>query len=155
MYPNLTSRADILAMLDELTESRLKILGDCAELTPEQLADPVYPGTWSVLKNLAHLAWAELFMLAAVQSRPNPVVKERLPKEPPLELGALRTALDEANAAAIAFLKAHPESVLAEKCVFGRNQTEQTVGGLYFHIIEHEIGHRAFVLHKLAKLRGK
>lgn len=155
MYPNLTCRDDILAMLDEMTEARLKILDACAKLTNEQLSDPVYPGTWSALKNLAHLASAELFMLAFIKSRPTAPSKEALPKEPPHELSAIRTALDEAHADAIAFLKANPESVLAEKCVFGRNLADQTVGGLYFHIVEHEIGHRAFVLNKLAKLQGK
>jgi uncharacterized damage-inducible protein DinB len=139
-------------MLDEITESRMKIIDTCAKLTKEQLNDSVYPGTWSVLKNLAHLAWAEQYILAFVKSRPSPAPKESLPKEAPLDLSAIRTALDEAHAEAIAFLKSNPESVLAEKCVYGRNVTERTVGGLYFHIVEHEIGHRAFVLHKLGKL---
>ena len=155
MYPKLTNRADILEMLDEMISTRQKILDRCASLTKEQLDDPVYPGTWSVLKNLAHLAWAEIFMLAAIKSRPNAAPKEGLPKEPPLEMAAIRTMLDEAQAEAIAFLKSHPESVLSEKCVFGKNQAEQTVGGLFYHIVEHEIGHRMFVLHKLGKLQGK
>ncbi len=155
MYPKLTNRDDILKMLDEMIEARAKILDACGTLTTEQLNDPVYPGTWNVLKNLTHLAWAEGFMLAYIKSRPNPAPKESLPKEAPLEMGAIRTALDEAHAEAIAFLKANPESVLAERCVFGKNNVEQTVGGLYFHIIEHEIGHRAFILHKLKKLQAK
>jgi uncharacterized damage-inducible protein DinB len=141
-------------MLDEMIVIRQKILDACGKLTVEQLNDPVYAGTWSVLKNLAHLANAESFMLAFIKSRPNPAPKESLPKESPLEPAAVRTALDEAHAEAIAFLKANPESVLAEKCVFGKNHVEQTVGGLYFHIIEHEIGHRTFVLHKLKKLKA-
>lgn len=152
MYPKLTSRADVLAMLDDMTEVRQKILDQCAKLTTEQLNDPVYPGTWSVLKNLAHLASAELFMLAFVKSRPGVPPKESFAKEPPPELSAIRVALDEAHAETIAFLKANPESVLAEKCAFGKDKAEQTVGGLYFHIVEHEIGHRTFVLHKLKKL---
>ncbi|MCE9534563.1 MAG: DinB family protein [Planctomycetes bacterium] len=155
MYPNLTSRGDTLKMLDEMIETRQKILDLCGRLTVEQLNDPVYPGTWSVLKNLAHLASSELFMMAYIKSRPGPAAKESLPKEPAQELAVVRVALDEAHADAIAFLKANPESVLAEPCVFGRALVPQTVGGLYFHIIEHEIGHRTFILHKLAKLQGK
>lgn len=156
MYPRLTSRADILEMLDELTASRQKILDACGRLSVEQLNDPVYPGTWSVLKNLAHLAFAEPFMLTFIKCRLNQPATETLPKEPPPDLASVRTALDEVHAEAIAFLKSNPESVLSEKCVFGvKNLTEQTVGGLYFHIVEHEIGHRMFVLHKLGKLQGK
>ena len=154
MYPTLTHRDDLLKMLDEMIEARLKILDTCSQLTTEQLNDPVYPGTWNLLKNLAHLASSEGFMLAFVKSRPNPALKENFPREPSHELGAIRTALDEVHAEAIAFLKANPESVLAEKCVFGKNNVEQTVGGLYFHIIEHELGHRAFILHKLKKLQA-
>jgi uncharacterized damage-inducible protein DinB len=155
MYPKLTNRSDVLEMLDEMLAFRRKMIDACTGLTVEQLNDPVYPGTWSVLKNLAHLASAESFMLAHIKSRPGAPPKESLPKEPPHELMAVRTALDEAHAETIAFLKANPESVLAEKCVFGRNLVEDTVGGLYFHIVEHEIGHRTFVMHKLAKLRQK
>ena len=155
MYPKLTNRGDVLKMLDEMLEFRQKMIDLCTKLTVEQLNDPVYPGTWSVLKNLAHLASAELYMMAHIKSRPVAPAKESLPKEPPHELAAVRTALDEAHAEAIAFLKANPESVLAEKSVFGRNLSEQTVGGLYFHIVEHEIGHRTFVMHKLGKLQGK
>jgi uncharacterized damage-inducible protein DinB len=156
MYPKLTCRADILEMLDEMTSSRHKILDTCGKLRIEQLNDPVYPGTWSVLKNLAHLAFAEQFMLSFVKNRPNPTDKDNLPKEPPHDLASVRIMLDEAHAEAIAFLKSNPESVLSEKCSFGlKNLTEQTVGGLYFHIVEHEIGHRTFVLHKLGKLQGK
>ena len=94
-------------------------------------------------------------MLAYVKSRPSTPAKESLPKEPPHELAVVRTALDESHAEAVAFLKSNPESVLAEKCVFGRALSEQTVGGVFFHIVEHEIGHRTFVLHKLNKLQGK
>jgi uncharacterized damage-inducible protein DinB len=154
MYPKLTSKTDVLAMLDEMIAYRLKIFDRCAKLSVEQLNDPVYPGTWSVLKNLAHCAAAEQFMLTFIKSRPGAPAKVAL-EEAPHELAAVRTALDEAHAEAIAFLKANPESVLAEKCVFGRNLVEETVGGVYFHIVEHEIGHRTFVMHKLAKLQGK
>jgi uncharacterized damage-inducible protein DinB len=155
MYPSLTSRSDILKMLDEMTEARQKILDICTKLSVEQLNDPVYPGTLTVLKNLAHLAFAEHLMVASIKCRPKALVRETLPPEPAHDLGVIRTALDEAHAEAIAFLKSHPESVLAEPCLFGRKNSEETVGGVYFHIIEHEIGHRAFVLHKLAKLQGK
>ncbi len=154
MYPKLLCRDDILKMLDDLTIVRTKMLDLCEKLPPERLVDPVYSGTWSVLKNLAHLAFAELFMLAYIQARPQAPAKELLPKEPAHDLASIRIALDEAHAQTIAFLKANPESVLSENCVFGRNLSEQTVGGIYYHIIEHEIGHRTFTLHKLAKLAG-
>lgn len=151
MYPTLESRSDILKMLDEMTEARKQILEQCVKLTPTQLADPVYAGTWSVLQNLAHLAWAEEWMLLWIKKRPGGVVKEERPPDVPLDLAAIRTALDENQAAAIAFLKANPESVLKEKCLYGR-QGEQTVGGVFFHLIEHEIHHRGFILNKLRKL---
>jgi uncharacterized damage-inducible protein DinB len=152
-YPTLESRGDILKMLDEMTEARQAILGRCARLSATQLNDPVYAGTWSVLKNLAHLGWAEAWMLAWVQARPGLLPQEKRPPEPPLELPALRTALDEAHAAVIAFLKANPEGVLKEKCVYSR-KGDQTVGGVLFHLIEHEIHHRAFILNKLARLEA-
>ena len=153
MYPALESRADILKMLNEMTEARQPILERCARLSAAQRNDPVYPGTWSVLQNLAHLAWAEAWMLAWIQKRPGPLPADERPPEPPPELAAVRTALDEAHAAVIAFVKGRPEAVLKERCFYSR-QGEQTVGGVLFHLIEHEIHHRAFVRHKLAKLEG-
>ena len=152
-YPTLESRADILKMLDEISAAREAILARCAKLTPAQLNDPVYAGTWSLLKNLSHLAWAEAWMLAWIKVRPGLLPQEQRPPEPPLELAALRTALDKAHAAVIAFLKANPESILKEKCVYSR-QGEQTVGGVLFHLIEHEFHHRAFIANKLAKLEA-
>jgi uncharacterized damage-inducible protein DinB len=149
MYPTLESRGDILKMLDEATGARKQILEQCAGLSPAQLDDPVHAGTWSVLQNLAHLAWAEEWMLAWIRKRPGVVPPEERPPEPPLELPAIRTALDEAHAAAIAFVKGNPESVLKEPCRYGRDASEQTVGGVLFHLIEHEIHHRAFIVHKL------
>jgi uncharacterized damage-inducible protein DinB len=154
-YPALTNRDDLLKILLDMTYVRKLILDQCERLTSDQLNDTVYPGTWSILKNLAHLAFAELYMLAFIKSRPDPAPIESYPTEPPLDLHPIRIALDEAHAETISFLKANPESVLTEKCVVGRNQEEVTVGGLYFHIIQHEIGHRAFILHKLKKLLGK
>jgi uncharacterized damage-inducible protein DinB len=151
MYPALESRSDILRMLDEMTEARKKILERCGKLSTVQLNDPVYPGTWSVLQNLTHLAWAEAWMLAWIQSRPGVLAKEGRPAEPPADLAALRAAFDEAHAAAIAFVKSNPESVLRERCQYSR-QGEQTVGGVFFHLIAHEIHHRAFINHKLEKL---
>jgi uncharacterized damage-inducible protein DinB len=150
-YPMLESRGDILKMLNQMTELRQVILTRCAKLTAAQLNDPVYPGTWSLLKNLAHLAWAEAWMLAWIKTRPGPLPQEQRPPEPPLDLAAIRTAFDEAHAAVIAFLKANPESVLKEKCVYSRSG-EQTVGGVLFHLIEHEIHHRGFIARKLMKL---
>ncbi len=152
MYPTLTSRADILKMMEEMTEARRQILERCNQLSAAQLQDPVYPGTWSVLQNLAHLAWAEVWMLAWIRKRPGVLPREERPPEPPAELAAIRTALDEAHASSIAFLKSHPETVLQERCQYSR-QGEQTVGGVFFHLIEHEIHHRAFITHKLAKLQ--
>jgi uncharacterized damage-inducible protein DinB len=154
MYPTLESRGDILKMLDAITVSRKQILERCAELTPAQLQDPVYAGTWSVLENLSHVAWVEAWILAWIQKRPGPLPREEHPPELPLELPAIRTALDEAHAAVIAFLKANPESVLKERCLYSRTG-EQTVGGVLFHLIEHEFHHRAFIAHKLGKLQGK
>ncbi len=153
-YPVLQSRADILRMLDGMTESRQKMLTACAALSPAQLADPVIPGTWSVLKNLTHLAWAEAYMLAWIKKRPGVLPRAEFPPEPPAELDAVRVAFDEAHAEAIAFLKAHPESVLAEPCKYGYDARPETVGGVYFHLVEHEIHHRAFVLYKLRVLKG-
>ena len=152
-YPTLEARADILKMLDEITERRQAILGRCARLTAAQLNDPVYAGTWSLLKNLAHLAWGEEWMLAWIKARPGPLPQDQRPPEPPLDLAAVRTALDEAHAAVIAFLKANPEDVLRQKCVYSRTG-EQTVGGVLFHLIEHEIHHRAFIVNKLGKLEA-
>jgi uncharacterized damage-inducible protein DinB len=151
MYPTLESRGDILKMLDEMTQARKVILEQSGKLREDQLRDPVYPGTWSVLQNLAHLAWAEEWMLAWIQRRPAEVKPEERPPEPPLELSAIRTALDEAHAAVIAFVKGHPEDVLRQRCLYSR-KGEQTVGGVLFHLIEHEIHHRAFIGHKLSKL---
>jgi uncharacterized damage-inducible protein DinB len=153
-YPVLQGRADILRMFDELAEWRQKILSACAGLTAEQLRDPVIPGTWSVLKNLQHLAWAEEYMLMWIKRRPAALPREEWPPEPPADLDAIRTAFDEAHAAAIAFLKGNPEAVLTEPCKYGRDSRPETVGGVFFHLIEHEIHHRAFVLFKLRSLRG-
>jgi uncharacterized damage-inducible protein DinB len=150
-YPMLESRGDILKMLNQMTDLRKVILTRCAKLTAAQLNDPVYPGTWSLLKNLAHLAWAEAWMLAWIKARPGPLPQEQRPPEPPLDLAAIRTAFDEAHAAVIAFLKANAESVLKARCVYSRSG-EQTVGGVLFHLIEHEIHHRGFIAHKLMKL---
>jgi uncharacterized damage-inducible protein DinB len=154
MFPTLESRSDILKMFDELTEARRDILRRCEALPAERLNDPVYPGTWSVLQNLQHLAWAEEFMLAWIGKRPDPLPPEQVPPLPPLQLDALRTALDEAHAAAIAFVKASPEEVLRERSQYGRRDQE-TVGGVLFHLIKHEIHHRAFLLHKLGVLEAK
>jgi uncharacterized damage-inducible protein DinB len=153
MYPNLEARGDILKMLDEFTARRKQVLEHCAKLSEKQLNDPVYAGTWSVLKNLAHVAWAEAYMLAWIQKRPGILPREEFPPEAPLELPAVRTALDESHAAVIAFLKSNPESVLKERCTYSR-QGEQTVGGVLFHLIEHEIHHRGFIMHKLARLQA-
>src|SRR6266436_1459197 len=86
MYPTLESRADILKMLDEMTGARKQILERCGRLSTEQLNDPVYAGTWSLLQNLAHLAWAEVFMLAWIRKRPEMLTKEEWPPEPALNL---------------------------------------------------------------------
>jgi uncharacterized damage-inducible protein DinB len=123
--PVLHCRDDVLRMLDELQEGRLEMLAACRNLSTKQLADPVIPGTWT-----------------------------EVPPEPPADLAAIQTALDEAHAAAIAFLKGNPESVLLEPCRYGRDARHETVGGLYFHLVRHEIGHRAFVRFKLRALQS-
>jgi len=153
MYPQLESRADILKMLDEMTQKRKVILQHCEHMRPEQLHDPVIPGTWSVLKNLVHLAWAEQWMLAWIRKRPGALAPEERPPEPAAELDAVRIALDEAHAGLIAFVKGNPEAVLRERCLYGRGG-EQTVGGVLFHLIEHEIHHRAFIAMKLGRLEA-
>lgn len=153
MFPALRSRADLLAMLYELAGWRRSFVEACTLLSPDQLTDPVFPGTWHLLKNLAHLASAEEYMLAWIHARPHAPSSADLPPDPPLELPAIRVALDEAHAAAIAFLKANPESVLAEACVWGRDSKPETVGGLYWHIVEHELAHRGFLRHKLDRIR--
>jgi uncharacterized damage-inducible protein DinB len=154
MYPTLEARPDILKMLDDMTTARKLILRRCDELTPAQLNDPVYAGTWSILQNLQHLAWAEAWMLAWIQKRPGILPAEGRPPLPPLELAAIRTALDEAHAAVIAFVKGHREEVLKESCQYSK-QGEQTVGGVLFHLIEHEIHHRAFIMNKLGVLAAR
>src|SRR5947207_9479691 len=118
MFPTLESRTDILKMLDELTQSRQEILRRCGQLSATQLQDPVYPGTWPLLQNLAHLAWAEEFMLAWILRRPNPLPKDAWPQEPLLNLEDIGLALDEAHAAAIAFVKGHDAAVLTERCQY-------------------------------------
>jgi uncharacterized damage-inducible protein DinB len=154
VYPTLRSRDDILKMLDELSVFRQKILAACEKLPAEKLHDPVYAGTWSVVKNLQHLAWAEEYMLKWVQKRPDALPWEEWPAEPQADLAAVRTAFDEAHAAVIAFLKGNPEAVLQERCLYGRSKSVQTVGGVLFHLVEHEIHHRGFVMHKLGKLQA-
>ncbi|MCS6850292.1 MAG: DinB family protein [Gemmataceae bacterium] len=151
MFPTLESKGDILRILEEITRSRKTILEVCGRLSTRQLHDPVYPGTWSVLQNLQHLAWYEAWMLAWIQKRPHALPRAEWPPEVPLELAAIRTALDEAHAAVIAFLKRHPDAVLREHCQYA-GLTHETVGGVLFHLIEHEFHHRAFVAHKLRVL---
>jgi uncharacterized damage-inducible protein DinB len=153
-FPVIHSRADILQMLDELATGRREMLAACDKLSPEKRRDPVVPSTWSVLKNLTHLAWAEAYMLAWIKKRPAALPKAEFPPEPAEDLAAIRTVFDEAHAEAIAFLKSNPDSVLAEPCVYGRDVTAQSVGGVFFHLVEHEIGHRAVVRFKLRMLGG-
>jgi uncharacterized damage-inducible protein DinB len=155
MYPTLQSRDDLLKMLGDMTEGRKTMLAACGRLTDAQLRDPVIPGTWSVLENLVHLARVEEFMLASVQARSGHHAPADLWTPAPADLPAVATALDEAHAAVIAFLKANPEEVLREPCRYGRKATEQTVGGVFFHLVEHEIHHRAFVMFKLKRLLGQ
>jgi uncharacterized damage-inducible protein DinB len=135
-----------------MKRTRTEILERCGKLTEAQLQDPVCPGTWSVLQSLAHLAFAEEYMLAWIKRRPHVLPRDEFPPRPAEELPALRFALDEAHAGVIAFVKAHPEAVLRERCQSDL-PGEHTVGGILFHLIEHEIHHRGFIRHKLAKLQ--
>src|SRR5438046_6502531 len=105
MYPALECRADLLKMLNEITTDRQAILGHCARLTPDQLHNPVIPGTWSLLENLAHLARVEAYILESVQCRPGRLPRERAPASVAPAWPGGSIALDEAHAAAIAFLK--------------------------------------------------
>jgi uncharacterized damage-inducible protein DinB len=153
MYADLQSSADLLRMLYALTQARREILARCARMSAEQLLDPVYAETWSILKNLAHLAWAEEYMLSWIGRRPGILPAAEFPVEPPIEFASVSRALDESHAAAIAFLKANPESVLREPCQYGRRLVQTTVGGVFYHLVEHEIHHRGFILHKLEHLK--
>ena len=153
MFPKLESKSDILKMLDEMTAKRKPILEYCRTMNEEQLNNPVYPGTWSILQNLSHLAWAEAWMLAWIQKRPNPLPNEERPADVPLNLPAISKALDEEHAAMIAFVKGNPEAVLKEKTLYSKTG-EQSVGGVLYHLIGHEVHHRAFIWHKLEKLLG-
>ena len=152
----LPARPNLEHLRNEAKQRLTTLRGDdpTARLSDAQRNDPVYPGTWSVLQNLAHLAWAESYMLAWIEKRPGTLPREEFPPETPTDLPAITVAFDEAHAAAIAFLKSHPEEVLKEKCQYSRHG-EQTVGGVFFHLIEHEIHHRAFIKHKLAVLTRK
>ena len=153
-FPVLHSRSDVLQMLDELTAGRKEILAACDKLSPAQLQDPVVPGTWSVLKNLTHLAWAEAYMLGVDQEAACSFAENGISAGTGRGHPAMYcTVFDEAHAEAIAFLKSNPESVLAEPCVYGRDANAQSVGGVFFHLVEHEIGHRAVVRFKLRQLQ--
>jgi uncharacterized damage-inducible protein DinB len=155
MFPTLESRDDILKMLGDVTEGRKAMHAACQRLTDAQLRDPVIPGTWSVLQNLDHLAVAQAYMLASMQARPQHLLPPANIVTPaPADLAGVATALDEAHAAVIAFLKSQPESVLREPCRYGRKGADQTVGGVFFHLVDHEIHHRAFVNFKLQRLLG-
>src|SRR5436190_8678439 len=101
--PVLHCRDDVLRMLDELYEARQEILMAVDKLSPKQLADPVIPGTWTLVKNLQHLAWAEEFILAWVKKRPAVLPVSEYPAECAPDFVAIKTAFVEALAAAIAF----------------------------------------------------
>src|ERR1700694_1990017 len=97
MYPALESRGDIFKMLDGMTMARKEVLDRCGRLSPDKLNDPVYPGTWSVLKNLAHLAWAGPRNTCARGPRGAPVfgpqgsaTRSRLPSYPPSARRSMR-----------------------------------------------------------------
>src|SRR5262249_54281020 len=101
-----------------------------------------------------HLAFAEAYMLAWIHNRPEVLACNEFPPRPALELADLRIAFDEAHAATIAFVKGNAEEVLQEPCRY-ELPGDHTVGGILFHLIEHEIHHRAFILHKLGKLQNE
>jgi len=50
-------------------------------------------------------------------------------------------------------VKGNPEAVLKEKTLYSKTG-EQSVGGVLYHLIGHEVHHRAFIWHKLEKLLG-
>jgi uncharacterized damage-inducible protein DinB len=152
VFPPLTCRGDVLAMLDELSRVDLELWARCRTLSDAWLNDPVIPGTWPVLRILAHLAATEAYALACIEQRPDAVARPPEP-EGPLDREAVLTDLDEARAATLSFVKSRPEAVLAERCQYG-DAGEQTVGGVLYHLIEHIIHHRAFVQFKLEHLRA-
>jgi uncharacterized damage-inducible protein DinB len=153
VFPPLTSRDNLLKMLDELSRVDVEIWARCRALTDAQLNDPVIPGTWPVLRILAHLAATEAYALECIEKRPNAVVRPAEP-EGPLDREAVLTDLDEARAATLSFVKSRPEAVLTERCQFG-DEGEQTVGGVLYHLIEQVIHHRAFVRFKLRRLEAQ
>ena len=152
VFPPLTSRDDLLKMLDELSRVDLEIWARCRTLTDAQLNDPVIPGTWPLLRILAHLAATEAYVLECIEKRPGAVVR---PAEPDgtLDREAVLTDLDEARAATLSFVKSRPEAVLTERCQFG-DAGEQTVGGVLYHLIEQVIHHRAFLLLKMESMQA-
>ena len=149
VFPPLTSRGDLLLMLGELSRVDLEIWARCRELSEEQLNDPVIPGTWPMLRILAHLAATEAYALACIEQRPNAVPRPA-ESEGPYEREAVLTDVDEARAATLSFVKSRPEAVLVEECQYGE-VGEQTVGGVLYHLIEHVIHHRAFLRLKMAQ----
>jgi uncharacterized damage-inducible protein DinB len=150
VFPPLTSRGDVLAMLDELSRVDLEIWARCRTLSDAQLNDPVIPGTRPILRILAHLAATEAYALACIEQRPNAVARPPEP-EGPLDREAVLTDLDEARAATLSFVKSRPESVLTERCQYGE-AGEQTVGGVLYHLIEHVIQYRGGILFKLGRI---
>ena len=152
MIAELQHRDDVLRLLEAVAATRRDVLARCAELPADSLARPAEPGLWSVLQTLTHLAQTQERLLAFAKRRPGDVQPGDVPAAPPPELPAVQTALDEAMAASIAFLKSHPEAVLLEPARWPRGQT--TVGGVYFVMTRHDIHHTAFVRGKLERLRG-
>jgi uncharacterized damage-inducible protein DinB len=153
LFPPLTSRSDLLLMLDALSRADLDVWARCRELPIEQLNVPVFQGTWPVLRILAHLAATESYVLECIAQRPH-AVPRHAEREGPYAREAVLTDLDESRAATLAFVKSRQESVMSERCFHG-DAGEQTVGGVLFHLIEHTIHHRAFVLIKLDRVTGR
>jgi uncharacterized damage-inducible protein DinB len=149
LFPPLTSRNDLLLMLDALSRADLEVWARCREMPIEQLNEPVFQGTWPVIRILAHLAATESYVLECVAQRPNVVLRHAEP-DGPYTREAVLTDLDESRAATLAFIKSRQESVLSELCFYG-DAGEQTVGGVLFHLIERTIHHRALVLFKLER----
>jgi uncharacterized damage-inducible protein DinB len=149
VFPPLTSRGDLLLMLNELSRVDLETWARCRGLSDSQLNNPMIPGTWPILRILAHLAAEEAYALACIEQRPRAVARPA-EREGPYERDALVTELDESRAATLAFVKSRPETVLTEKCQYG-DAGEQTVGGVLYHLIEQVIQYRAIFLFTLAR----
>lgn len=151
MYPALESRADVLKMLEELRKKRGEMLAQCSRLPAEELNQQLSSTAGSPLEVLAHVAWAAEFMVAAIRKNPDPLSDKERPRKVPQDLAAIGQAFARAHAGALSFLDGCTDATLANRCSFGSSGEAVTVGGVLFHLVEHEIHHCAPLLDGLAE----